>query len=88
MLGIFDPINNEAPPAQAYSKLYDCDPATGNVLYEGFSASSRNPQAADAVWAIRKYTYDGAGYIASTRWSNGTTAENCVWDNRATVTYK
>ena len=72
--------------SQAYSKLYECD-ANGQVLYEGFSLSSRNPQAADALWAIRAYTY-GANGITSSKWSNGTTAEDCVWNNRAALTYK
>ena len=76
----------EAPPGQGYTKRYDYT-AGGQLIYEGWAKPALNASINQAVWCIRAYTYAGANLTFS-GYSNGSTAENVIWANRATVNYQ
>ncbi len=73
-------IESEAPPRTQYTSRYDYD-GSGNLIYQGFAISRRNPLTSDAVWAIKKFTITGSNTTLS-QWSLG--GESSIWDNRAT----
>jgi trans-2-enoyl-CoA reductase len=76
----------EAPPGQGYTKRYDYN-ANGQLIYEGWAKTALNASVNAAVWTIRAYTYTGNNLTFS-GYANGTTAENQIWANRATLTYQ
>jgi hypothetical protein len=59
---------------------------SGNLIYIGESY----PGASDkiqAVWRIRKLTWDGNGNITDKQYASGSSNFDQVWNNRASVSY-
>lgn len=63
----------------------ECHPVTGNPIYIGL-AEIKSAKA-NAVWQIRKLTYDGANNLTDIQWANGGAAFDQKWDDRATLPY-
>lgn len=58
---------------------------SGNLVYFG----KAEPQVAssDALWQVRKLTYDASGNLTRTQWADGDRNFDNVWDNRTSLTY-
>lgn len=83
-------IESEAPPRTAYSNLYDYD-GNGNLIYQGWAVSAQTPNAATAMWAVKKFVYtltSGIYYLTSTQWANGSSSAANIWNNRTSLSYK
>lgn len=76
-----DSVGNEATGG---TLLLDYDGA-GNVIYMGKAVSGSS--TASSVWQVRKLTYDGTNHLLSIKYSNGSLAQNAVYDDRATLSY-
>jgi hypothetical protein len=76
--------NAEAPPMVAYTRRYGY--VGGVLVYEGVAKSARTPLATDAVWAIKRFTYDVADRVLE-EWAGGDSREVNIWNNRAALTY-
>lgn len=92
-----------APPDQAHTRaVFDTDyegnptgrmlikaendPSTPfNVIYYG--EAPPGTATSDAVWAIRKFTYDSNGSMTSMSWAGGRRSFINVWDDRASLSY-
>ena len=59
--------------------------SSGNLIYVGVAVSTSTLATSQAVWAVESITYSGAN-ITQVKWA--TCAMACVWDNRASLTYK
>ena len=57
----------------------------GNIQYQGFA--DPGTATSEAKWAIRKFTYDGAGFNTDIQWAQGTDGFTNVMDNYASYTY-
>lgn len=68
-------------------------PGTTQQEYVGYAHPETSPGAADAVWRIKKITYDGTK-VTDVRWAKsagGATDHldfNKIWNDRATYTYE
>jgi hypothetical protein len=83
---ITDVMNARAHAANTrHIELWDYDPATGLMLYHAIGP--RGALTSQSVWLIEKFTFalfSGQQMPTSAKLS----ADNSVWDNRATsVTY-
>lgn len=85
--------NEDTPPAVAISKRYVYD-VGGNLIYEGFAYAdevakyeTENDATAAGIWAVRAFTYDVGGNLTDSKWADGNTDFDNVWDDRATLTY-
>ena len=74
-----------APSADPYTRLYDYDAASGAMTYEGWAKAGI--ATSQALWAIRRYTYNANNAVTRIDWADGNSAQDNVWDNRATLTY-
>ena len=75
--------NDNAPPSEAWTKLYDYAGGS-NLIYEGFAKSGQATSA--AVWAIKQYSYTGNN-LTEEAWAGGSSAPTNIWDNRASLIY-
>ena len=57
----------------------------GQPIYEGFAPPGS--ATTEAVWAIKKTTYDSNGSVLTVRWADGVTTFSKVWDDRASYDY-
>ncbi len=57
--------------------------ASGRILYVGFS-STPNASTSDAIWMIRKFSYDGNGFLSRDQLPDDGQGFLYNWDNRAT----
>ena len=64
--------------------LMDYD-GSGNLLYVGIAHPRES--AADAVWQIRKLSYDVSGNLTSILYANGYKRFDQIWDDRAALSY-
>lgn len=62
-----------------------CDAVTGNPLFLGLALIKS--AKSDAVWQIRKLTYDGNNNVTDIQWANGSATFDQKWDDRATLSY-
>jgi YD repeat-containing protein len=58
---------------------------SGNVIYVGRAAPGS--AVGNAVWQIRKLTYDATGNLLSVLWAGGSRAFVNTWTNRASLGY-
>lgn len=56
-----------------------------NLVYMGLAKTGS--LTSDAVWQIRKFTYDGSGNLLTMLYANGNPDYSNVWDNRASLSY-
>lgn len=82
-------IKTPAPPPLAWTQRFDYD-VNGNTIYSGLaeSGNSGGPATSSAVWTIQKFTYDSNGHVTLIQWANGSTLNNNIWDNRASLSYQ
>jgi hypothetical protein len=67
------------------TRYLDYNSSTGYLAYVGVAISNPTLATSQAVWAIESITYSGNN-ITQVQWA--TCAMACVWDNRASLTYK
>lgn len=61
---------------------YDSD---NNLIYIG--KATMGSSKADAVWSIRKLTYDASNNLIDMQYANGDGAFNNIWDSRTSISY-
>ena len=59
----------------------------GNQNAEYIGEASPNTGKGEAKWRIKKLTYDINQNATDIQWAGGTSEDNQVWDNRASLSY-
>lgn len=57
----------------------------GNLIYLG--KASAGSLTSEAVWSIKKFTYDVNNALELTEWAEGDSSSVYIWDDRLTYTY-
>ena len=64
---------------------------SGNLIYIGRCllpiVNLASPDA-DAIWQIRKLTYDGSNNVTAIKYADGNDQYDNIWNNRTSLTYQ
>lgn len=94
----------DGPSLVAYTTLYDYDgsgnliyqgwaysgpqPGPNNAGAQASTTPAGGPLVGAALWAIKKYTYNGSNQLTQAQWANGTVSFTNVWNNRSSLSYQ
>lgn len=89
-MGFIDLTNPRLQPKDYSTENVMVDYMGGpNAIYVGHAAPGSLTNA--NVWSIKKITWDGNNNVIAIKWgcdTDGNPCNSCIWDNRASLTYK